>query len=312
MVIRMYKKTFIVIKKTFNFILLCLTQKIIEYSASKDKNSVVEILSSDHYRDPIPKIIWIYWHDQDLPDLVSFCVARIRKLNPEYNVVLLNKFTVCDFLPQVKSWHGGLSVQILSDLIRLNLIYKYGGVWVDASVIFFENMSWIDHLSLLNRYDLIGFYRSRLTANFNSPVVESWMLAAPPKNKFVKKWCEIFNPVSEKGLDDFYNKICERKDFAEIKQKINLPKYLAVYLAHQIAVKEYCKVNCYLRCVEHTGYFYQECYPQNYYVLSKVWCKIKRPSSLPPLIKLTRQNRDFISDCKKIESDSIIGYFLNS
>ena len=30
-----------------------------------------------------------------------------------------------------------------SDVIRLNLVYNYGGVWMDASIILHENLDWI-------------------------------------------------------------------------------------------------------------------------------------------------------------------------
>lgn len=301
----------IVIKKVKNIFYLLFTGRVVEYSLLDELDKKVEVINSKNKRGKIPKVIWIYWHDDVLPELVNSCVNNIAHLNPDYDVRLLNSKTVINYIPEVESWSYSNSIQIKSDLIRLNLLLKYGGVWIDASVLLFEDLDWITKLSELERYDLVGFYRSRLTKNYSSPIVESWLIAAPVNNKFIKKWCDVFNPIANLGLDCFYTDISGRLDFSDIRQNINIPKYLSVYLAHQIAVKEYGVANFYLRHVELSGYFYQESYPQRDSILSKVWCESKSPKCTPPLIKFTSQNRRAITNCKDINPESIIGRYLN-
>jgi mannosyltransferase OCH1-like enzyme len=36
-------------------------------------------------------------------------------------------------------------VQIRVDLIRMMLLYKYGGMWMDANTFFFRDLAWVDN-----------------------------------------------------------------------------------------------------------------------------------------------------------------------
>lgn len=304
------KKIIVVMKKMFNLQGLILFGKLVKYSKDIEVKKRIIINRSEASRPAIPKIIWLYWHDENLPEIIRSCISTIKEKNPDFQVMVLNKNNAASFLPGLNIYNPGNSVQIYSDLLRINLLRNYGGIWIDASVLIFSSLEWVSDLSEQSKYDLIGFYRARLTKNFDTPVVESWFLAAPPNNRLINKWCDMFNPVADMGLDKYYDMLRSRSNFYEIKQNINIPKYLSLYLAYQLAVKEIKDVNLYLRCVEYTGYFYQESYPQNNRILAKVWCETECPHVLPPLIKLTSQNRNAINECVKVENKSIAGCYL--
>lgn len=36
-------------------------------------------------------------------------------------------------------------VQIRADLIRMMLLYKYGGMWMDANTFFLRDLTWVDN-----------------------------------------------------------------------------------------------------------------------------------------------------------------------
>ncbi|EMQ3504535.1 hypothetical protein WE668_005156, partial [Escherichia coli H23] len=302
----------IVIRKIINLFRLFLYGDVVSYNFEMEENRRIIVSGSLTKRDNIPKIIWIYWHDEQIPLLIEACIKRLKDLNPNYQLNVLNKFTIHEYLPESLMWRQDLSVQIRSDLIRLGLLYKFGGVWIDASVMFFEDLSWLERLSAENKYDLIGFYRGRLSIDCYNPIVESWMLGAPKYNKFIKRWYDNFYPVSYLGLDEYFNTIKKRSDYKIIKQNINIPKYLSVYLAQQISSREMRDYCAYLRKVEDSAYLYQESYPQRDCVLSEVWCKRRKPQKIPPLIKLTSQNRNTILACSKINPRSIVGEFLDN
>lgn len=42
-------------------------------------------------KSAIPKIIWIYWEQDEKPHLIKKCINRIELLNPEYKINILNK-----------------------------------------------------------------------------------------------------------------------------------------------------------------------------------------------------------------------------
>ncbi|MGO0572341.1 capsular polysaccharide synthesis protein [Escherichia coli] len=301
-------KLIIILKKLINALSLLTTKSISEYPLHKTSKKIL-ITNCRKYREHIPKTVWMYWHDETIPPLVSACIARIKTLNKEHVVNLVNNNNYKEYLPELYFPNEKISVQLRADIIRLELIYKFGGIWVDASIMFFEDFSWITKISEECKYDFIGFYRERLTNNRERPVIENWMFCAPPKNMFIKIWLETLRPAIHYGLDEYHKSLTYRKDYNEIKQNINIPVYLSAYLAAQIAAKKYSQLNAYLQCAESTAYYYHEKYPQKDFIFEKVWCRYEKPKCLPPLIKLTSQNRHTIEKCDAISPKSIFGKF---
>ncbi|MEQ9909052.1 capsular polysaccharide synthesis protein [Pectobacterium odoriferum] len=300
---------YIIGKKILNTIKLFVLNKPNSYQCNDEK--YIEIYNDEAVRVDTPKIIWMYWHDDNIPTFVYLCINRIKNINPDFDVKLISSNNINYYIPNLNFYRKDLSFQLKADIIRLELLYHYGGIWLDASILFFENLSWVTKLVEKNKYDFIGFYRARLTNNFKRPIIENWMLCSPPKNIFIKKWLDNFKPAMDMGLVDYHNSLQRRFDYLEIKQNINIPEYLSAYLAAQIAIKDFPQFNAYLRCAETSAYLYQETYPQRDYFLSKVWCELERPKNLPPLIKLTSQNRNTINSCTKINPNSIIGFIFN-
>lgn len=42
--------------------------------------------------------------------------------------------------------NGLMAPQVVADIIRMSLLLKYGGMWVDANSFFIEDFSWLDSL----------------------------------------------------------------------------------------------------------------------------------------------------------------------
>ena len=47
----------------------------------------------------IPKTIWTYWDSKDLPDFVSKCIDKWRRLHPDWYIPILNPDYLKDYLP---------------------------------------------------------------------------------------------------------------------------------------------------------------------------------------------------------------------
>lgn len=147
----------------------------------------------------IPEKIWIYWHQglAEAPFIVRKCVDSWVRENPSRDVVFLNSANVCNYttldLPQNKL--SNLSLAIQSDLLRLSLLSKYGGVWADATTLCMKPLDeWLEDSC---RSGFFSFYRpgpDRLLSN--------WFLAS-------QKDCPIVSQLYEKLTifwleNDFY------------------------------------------------------------------------------------------------------------
>lgn len=86
--------------------------------------------------------IWIMWwqgYNDTTPKLVKKCIENIKKLNPKHKVIVLTKYNVKNYVHLNRNIisnfeKGNISITHLSDIIRVNLLYLYGGVWIDSTV----------------------------------------------------------------------------------------------------------------------------------------------------------------------------------
>lgn len=86
--------------------------------------------------------IWVMWYQgiEKAPDIVKCCVESIKEHSAGHQVIVLSEENLHDYieLPDFimeKFSRGYISRTHLSDMIRLNLLYLYGGAWLDATVL---------------------------------------------------------------------------------------------------------------------------------------------------------------------------------
>jgi len=82
----------------------------------------------------IPKKIWMYW-EGTLSGFVEQCVEQVKKINPGYEVNFLTPDTVKNFCDIDFGRFPKATPQQKADLLRFELIYQHGGIWLDASTI---------------------------------------------------------------------------------------------------------------------------------------------------------------------------------
>jgi hypothetical protein len=89
------------------------------------------------------KIIWQFWQqglDENTPELVKTCFDSVKKYRGEYEVIILSKETLGDYLEELpgfvweKFGRGGFVFPKIANLVRLQLLSAYGGVWLDATI----------------------------------------------------------------------------------------------------------------------------------------------------------------------------------
>lgn len=93
--------------------------------------------------------IWVFWYqgiDEHTPEVVRLCVDSIKKNANCRQMVLLTKdnFTLYYTFPDyvIMGLEGGwISVTHFSDILRLALLYKYGGLWMDATLLVTQPIS---------------------------------------------------------------------------------------------------------------------------------------------------------------------------
>ena len=119
----------------------------------------VENFSETLFKNDKP-IIWTYWETKPgktKPEYLDLCLDTLFKYcNDDFNIIRLNEKNIYDYLPNLRKDMDQLLIAQKTDYIRVALLYKYGGIWIDADTIVMRKLN--DIISKLNEgYDYIGF-----------------------------------------------------------------------------------------------------------------------------------------------------------
>lgn len=187
------------------------------------------------FSQEIPKHIWTYWEDGNPSDLVQKCLAKWKEYNPEWEITILNKNNLKEYIPEVDIFSLKFSdtAPRRSDFVRLHVLPKYGGVWADASILPTKSFDWVTEAG---PYDFIGYYRKGVTTRPEYPVVESWFFACPLGSNFVSKLRDEMMAMNKLGAESDYKKDVEKRG-VDI-QNIPRPDYLNIYLAAQVVMQK--------------------------------------------------------------------------
>jgi hypothetical protein len=186
----------------------------------------------------IPKHIWTFWDNAELPEIVVKCIDTWKKYNSDYEITILSKDNLKEWIPEydVFSFRFANSPQKISDFIRIIIIAKYGGIWIDASTILTKSLNWIHDIHNENNCEFIGYYINKKTTNIKYPVLENWFFATVPKSTFMCNWRDAFLKLNE------FNEI---KDYIKylVNQKVDLQgigesEYFTMHLAAQYVLQK--------------------------------------------------------------------------
>jgi hypothetical protein len=140
------------------------------------------------------KTIWMYWgQGWENVGLLQKIVAGSWMLNnPKWKIELLNDQTLRDHLleetPYLFDSNKNISYQARSDIIRLALLNKYGGVWADATMLCMQPL---DHWAF-EAVEKTGIWMYHgWGGNFDPNVgIASWFILSYKNNYVIKKWKE--------------------------------------------------------------------------------------------------------------------------
>lgn len=99
-------------------------------------------------------IIWIFWWQgtENMPLTVKKCYQSVLKNSNSSTVILITKYNYTEYIkiPEYiieKFNHGNITITHFSDILRMYLLYNYGGAWLDATIFVSQaiNLSLFDY-----------------------------------------------------------------------------------------------------------------------------------------------------------------------
>lgn len=132
--------------------------------------------------------IWMCWMQglENAPELVRQCYKQIKKNITDREIVLITEENIDEYVSfpsyiQEKYKKGIISHTHFSDLLRIELLCKYGGTWIDSTV--FCSGSTIPSYMLDS--DFFLFQNLKPGSNGSTLNMSSWFLTSDKNNRFL-------------------------------------------------------------------------------------------------------------------------------
>ena len=121
-----------------------------------------------------PEVVWAYW-EGDCPDWIRACLRTLAIAAPNLRLLTPDSFDrLRDRDRDIDL--ARLQVAHRADFVRLFLLQRYGGLWVDADCLALQPLQTV--LDLLKTYETVG-HRER------SGLVSNGFIAARPGSRIV-------------------------------------------------------------------------------------------------------------------------------
>lgn len=182
----------------------------------------------------IPKIVWSYWDKQPPPSVVAI-VENNRNVLTDWEFNFLDEISVKKFISESEFplEYNALSSQHKADYIRLVLLKKYGGLWLDASIqVYQPEMINRMHLEAIQkRAKLVGFSLYEPQEEY----IENWFIMAPKSSSIIQYWFQEYDFAVKIGFQEYKRKIF--RDGYKISEKIYKENDNEVYLTQHACLQ---------------------------------------------------------------------------
>ena len=240
------------------------TSELVKIPSSRvDARSDEEIISTLLQHQPITseKNAWTFWDTgfwEMRPYVRRNIIGWVRRLGPDWTVRVLDNverspLNVSTFV-EATGFHEAFNNRTMTgpyvgahsgDVVRLPLIYRYGGVWMDAGTFLFRHIDDICWKALEDSstpYEIAGISPGTEPGN---DVIMNGFIAAKKGNGFIKRWHDVYLEIW-KGRTDCIGS--QNHPLLRQVKKVEVPKAMQIefgidnslmndYVAHALAFK---------------------------------------------------------------------------
>lgn len=176
-------------KKSLELLRTGVTLKVYK-KVSRKYHSVLERFDNSYSETSFPKKhsnkVWVSWMQgmENAPALVQRCYRSLQENLKDREIVLITSENLRDYT-DMPSWvldkyeKGLITHTHFSDLLRVELLCKHGGTWIDSTVF----CSGGDIPSYMLDSDLFMFQKLKPGADGNATRISSWFMTSCANNK---------------------------------------------------------------------------------------------------------------------------------
>lgn len=137
------------------------------------------------------KNIWIFWMQgiDNAPDIVKSCMNSVRHFAPDYEIHIVTQDNIKQYVSLPDHIYKALeekrmSYAHFSDILRMALLYSYGGIWMDSTVLLTGTLP-----DYCTQEPLFFFQRQKYESlpHFGS----NWFISSVKGNPIIKRMYEL-------------------------------------------------------------------------------------------------------------------------
>lgn len=132
--------------------------------------------------------VWTLWlqGEENAPQVVKNCIKSFRVYLKNYRLIVLDENSIQKYvhIPKIimdKYKSGAISRTYFSDIVRYCLLYKYGGLWLDSTVLLTDKFP----KKILDQ-DVFMFSNCRFRSSYK-PLTATWMIYAKQPGNVIFK-----------------------------------------------------------------------------------------------------------------------------
>ncbi|CAD0147620.1 Capsular polysaccharide synthesis protein [Streptococcus thermophilus] len=195
-VIKQYAKSRVLIFAVFQILSQGTSKKSLEIVRNSVDNKIINRLRKNYKREAIriktsidakkcsyrkDNVIWVCWFQgiENAPDIVKICIESLKRNIKSKDIIVITYENYRDYVTfpifiQEKIDNGIISGAHMSDLLRLELLTKYGGTWVDATVYFSDD----NFPNFFFDSDLFLFQKLKPALDGNPLAISNWFITS--------------------------------------------------------------------------------------------------------------------------------------
>ena len=247
----------------------------------------------------LPKIVWTYWHSDVIPPTIQKMLDHRQRVLQSWTFHVVSSSTLGQYVTDIPDNIHALQESHKSDWIRLALLKKYGGCWLDASIIVNSEPAFntLYENSVANQTDFTGFYTPRAMVNSDPKTfVESWYMLAPQGSRVIDRCYTEYTKAVSMGFANYRTLIEHSVPRLKVGHILNKENYLMIYACLQVALLTTDSSIVLLNSEETMYRLHEVCYDNTKKDYDSV-CIVKKIRDDPstrdiPYIKLTHAQRN--------------------
>ncbi len=200
-------------KKALEILRLSAQYKIKKRLEKRYRRQIEELNAA--FDDTVPhqksNKVWVCWFQgmESAPQLVQKCYQSLKKNLTDREIILITSENMDEYVqfPEyiMEKWRAGLITHThMTDLLRLELLIRYGGMWIDSTVLCTSKRQ--DIPDYFFDSDLFLYQALKPGRDGQSQLISSWLISAKTNNRILtltRDLCYEYWRTNDKMVDYF-------------------------------------------------------------------------------------------------------------